>query len=186
MDKNNTKNLLVAHTCCAVCLCYPSTRLKDYNTIFYFYNPNIYPVDEYERRRDELIKHCNDNNFVLNVEESEEYKNKWYTDIKGLETEPEKGLRCDKCFHHRLKQAFIYAEKIGAKYVTTVMTVSPHKNSKKIEAIANSIAKDFDGIEYLFIDFKKEDGFKKTSILANETGLYRQNYCGCEFSINKK
>jgi len=186
MQKINTKSLLVAHTCCAVCLCYPSTCLKDYNTIFYFYNPNIYPLDEYERRRDEFIKYCNLNNFVLDVEESEEYKNDWYVDIKGLENEDEKGARCDKCFHHRLTQTFKHAKSIGAKYVTTVMTVSPHKDSKKIGAIANNIAKDFDGIKYLSIDFKKEDGYKKTSILANEAGLYRQNYCGCEFSINKK
>ena len=75
-----------------------------------------------------------------------------------------------------------YAKKIGAKYVTTVMTVSPHKNSKKIAEIGNSIASDFDGIEYLFIDFKKEDGYKKTNILANEADLYRQNYCGCLYS----
>lgn len=186
MEKNNTKSLLVAHTCCAVCLCYPSTRLEDYNTIFYFYNPNIYPLDEYERRRDEFIKYCCDNNFLLNVEDAESDKKNWYLDIKGLENEPEKGQRCDKCFHHRLIKAFTYAKSIGARYVTTVMTVSPHKDSKKIEGIANNVAKDFDGIEYLFIDFKKEDGYKKTSILANEAGLYRQNYCGCEFSINKK
>lgn len=185
MENKNTNNLLIAHSCCAVCLCYPSIELKNWHTIFYFYNPNIYPIDEYERRRDEFIKYSSKNNLNIYVEESGQDKNNWYSDIKGLENAAEKGARCDKCFYHRLTQAFHYAKSVNARYVTTVMTVSPHKDSKKIESIANRVAESFDGIEYLFIDFKKQDGFKKTNILANEAGLYRQKYCGCEFSIRK-
>lgn len=177
------KDKLVVHTCCAVCMCYPRTLLEDYDTIFYFYNPNIYPIEEYNRRRDEFIKFTQDNNIDIHIEENEAYIKDWYNDIKGFENEPEKGARCNICFKHRIAKAFEYANSINAKYVTTVMSVSPHKNSKAIEMIGNSISSKYDNIEYLHIDFKKKDGFKKTNIIANEAGLYRQHYCGCEFSI---
>ena len=146
-------------------------------------NPNIYPISEYERRRDEFINYADSLGIKTYVEEEDNDVSNWYNDIKGFENEPEKGARCSICFKHRIKRAFEYAKNINAKYVTTVMTVSPHKNSKVIEMIGNSLADEYKEIKYLHFDFKKKDGFKKTNIIANNAGLYRQNYCGCEFSI---
>lgn len=177
------KEKLVVHTCCGVCMSYPRTILEDYDSVFYFYNPNIYPISEYERRRDEFVNYSNSLGINIYVHEEKEAVQNWYDDIKGFESEPEKGARCSICFRHRMRKAFEYAESINAKYVATVMTVSPHKNSKVIQMIGESLAKEYDGIDYLHFDFKKKDGFKKTNIIANEAGLYRQNYCGCEFSI---
>ena len=177
------KEKLVVHTCCAVCMSYPRTILEDYDSVFYFYNPNIYPISEYERRRDEFINYANSLGINIYVHEENDAVKNWYDDIKGFENEPEKGSRCSICFKHRIRKAFEYAKSINAKYVATVMTVSPHKNSKVIQMIGESLSKEYDGIDYLHFDFKKKDGFKKTNIIANEAGLYRQNYCGCEFSI---
>ncbi|MEI0537793.1 epoxyqueuosine reductase QueH [Brachyspira pulli] len=177
------KEKLVVHTCCAVCMSYPHTILEDYDSVFYFYNPNIYPISEYERRRDEFINYANFLGINIYVHEENDAVKNWYDDIKGFENEPEKGSRCSICFKHRIRKAFEYAKSINAKYVATVMTVSPHKNSKVIQMIGESLSKEYDGIDYLHFDFKKKDGFKKTNIIANEAGLYRQNYCGCEFSI---
>lgn len=179
------KPKLIIHTCCAVCMCYPKTMLEneDYETIFYFYNPNIYPLKEYKRRRDEFIDYAKSLNIKTHIEENEKYIEEWNNDIKGFENEPERGERCNLCFKHRINKAFEYAKNVNAKYVTTVMTISPHKDSKVIETIGNSLALKYFPIEYLHIDFKKKDGFKKTNIIANEFGLYRQNYCGCKFSM---
>ncbi|WP_026364349.1 epoxyqueuosine reductase QueH [Brachyspira innocens] len=177
------KEKLVVHTCCGVCMSYPRTILEDYDSIFYFYNPNIYPIEEYKRRRDEFVNYADSLGIKTYVEEEYNDVSNWYDDIKGFENEPEKGARCSICFKHRIKRAFEYAKNINAKYVTTVMTVSPHKNSKVIEMIGNSLADEYKEIKYLHFDFKKKDGFKKTNIIANNAGLYRQNYCGCEFSI---
>ena len=177
------KGKLVVHTCCAVCMSYPRTILEDYDSVFYFYNPNIYPISEYERRRDEFINYANSLGINIHVHGENDAVKNWYDDIKGFENEPEKGARCCICFKHRMRKAFEYAKSINAKYVATVMTVSPHKNSKVIQMIGESLSKEYDGIDYLHFDFKKKDGFKKTNIIANEAGLYRQNYCGCEFSI---
>ena len=162
---------------------YPRTILEDYDSIFYFYNPNIYPIEEYKRRRDEFINYADSLGIKTYVEEEDNDVSNWYNDIKGFENEPEKGARCSICFKHRIKRAFEYAKNIDAKYVTTVMTVSPHKNSKVIEMIGNSLADEYKEIQYLHFDFKKIDGFKKTNIIANNAGLFRQHYCGCEFSI---
>ena len=158
------KEKLVVHTCCGVCMSYPRTILEDYDSIFYFYNPNIYPIEEYKRRRDEFINYADSLGIKTYVEEEDNAVSNWYNDIKGFENEPEKGARCSICFKHRIKRAFEYAKNIDAKYVTTVMTVSPHKNSKVIEMIGNSLADEYKEIQYLHFDFKKKDGFKKTNI----------------------
>ncbi len=178
-------NLLLVHTCCAVCLCYPNELLKSLgfsNIIFYFYNPNIFPIKEYERRKSELIEHAKKHSINLEVEENHSHIKNWYEDIKGFENELEKGKRCDICFNHRLRKTFEHAKNVKAKTVTTVMTVSPHKSSKNIELIGSKLSKEYE-IDYLALDFKKQDGFKKTNIIANENSLYRQDYCGCECSM---
>ena len=103
-------------------------------------------------------------------------------EAKGLENEPERGLRCNKCIALRLKNAAKKAKELGILKYTTSLVISPHKNFEKITKIGNDMA---NGIEYVAIDFKKKDGFLKTNNLSKELGLYRQNYCGCEFSKNQ-
>ena len=104
--------------------------------------------------------------------------------IHGLENEPEKGARCNKCFEYRLDRAAQKAMESGIKYFTTTLTVSPHKVSKNVFEAGNNAAQKY-GIKFLAVDFKKNNGFLKTMQLAKENDFYRQQYCGCEFSIRK-
>ena len=187
---------LLLHCCCAVCASYPFLQLKEmgYELVLYFYNPNIYPNVEYQRRLDELKKLSEMYGAKLIVEE--ESYDYWLNLVKGLENEPEKGARCSICFKERLSRAVLCAIKENCEYFTTTLTVSPHKNSKQIFECTDEVLKVIQSREnrgeepykipqFLKIDFKKQDGFKKTSKLADEYGFYRQEYCGCEFSVRK-
>ena len=105
----------------------------------------------------------------------------YYNYVKGLENEPERGKRCLKCFELRFKKTAEKAKELGFENITTSMIISPHKNFTSLCQIGNEIAKEYD-INFLDIDFKKQDGFLKTNKLSKELGLYRQNYCGCTFA----
>lgn len=172
----------ILHACCAVCSAYPVEKLKSmgYEPIVYFFNPNIAPNEEYERRRDELVKYCEKIGVELVVEDGS-HEN-WLEFISGLENEPEKGKRCEKCFEYRLLQAVRKAKELGISNFTTTLTVSPHKNSQIIFKIAEKIAAD-ERMCFIAENFKKQNGFLRTMELAKENDFYRQNYCGCEFSI---
>ena len=172
----------VLHACCAVCSAYPVEKLKSmgFEPVIYFFNPNIAPEEEYERRRDELVKYCAKIGVELVVEDGS-HEN-WLEFIKGLENEPEKGKRCEKCFEYRLLRAVHKAKKLGISDFTTTLTVSPHKNSQIIFKIAQKIAAD-EGMSFISENFKKQNGFLRTMELAKENDFYRQNYCGCEFSM---
>ena len=178
------ENKILLHACCAICSGYPITLLKSmgYEPVVYYYNPNIFPKEEYEKRLNAertLCKH-------LGVEliEGEYEPEVFYNTVKGFENEPEKGKRCDICFELRLSSTAQLAKKLGINKFTTSIVISPHKNYAKLTEIGQTIAQATD-LEYLAIDFKKQDGFLKTNKLAKELGLYRQNYCGCEFSLPK-
>ena len=177
---------ILLHACCAVCASYPVLQLQQmgYEVILYFYNPNIYPFEEYQRRLDELRKLAKKYDVPLVIEETDyDY---WLNLIKAFENEPEKGARCSICFKERLSKAVSTAIKEGCEYFTTTLTVSPHKNTKQIFEAAKAVQSSIQNSpEFLEIDFKKQDGFKKTSKLADEYGFYRQKHCGCEFSIRK-
>ena len=179
---------LLLHCCCAVCASYPFLQLKEmgYDIVLYFYNPNIFPSAEYQRRLDELKKLSKKYDAKLIIEEtSHDY---WLNLVKGFEKEPEKGARCSICFKERLRKAVLCAKKENCEYFTTTLTVSPHKNSKQVFECAYSVLEETSqnqSPKFLEIDFKKQDGFKKTSKLADEYGFYRQEYCGCEFSVRK-
>lgn len=178
---------ILLHACCAVCASYPVLQLKDmgYEVVLYFYNPNIWPKEEYQRRLDELKKLSEKYKVKLIIEEtSYDY---WLNLVKGLENEPEKGQRCSVCFKERLSKAAIMALKEKCDYYTTTLTVSPHKSSKQIFEAAYNVLKNFDNssLKFLEVDFKKQEGYKKTSKLADEYGFYRQQYCGCEYSVRK-
>lgn len=176
------KDKIILHSCCAICSGYPVSLLKDlgYQVIVYFYNPNIYPDTEYQKRLEAQQSLCK----ALDCELiTENYDTQYFYDsVRGFENEPEKGKRCDICFELRLKETAKLAKKMGIKKFTTSIVISPHKNFEKLTNIGNKIADDFD-LEYVAIDFKKKDGFLKTNNISKELNLYRQNYCGCEFSI---
>lgn len=184
MERNSSKEKILLHACCAVCMAYPFELLSQaYEPVVFFSNPNIYPEEEYLRRRDELIRYCEENNFEYIIDDYEPQK--WYEYVKGLEREPEKGLRCNKCFLYRLDRTAQKAKALGVKYFTTTLTVSPHKVSKNIFEAGNIAAQNY-GLNFVENDFKKQNGFLKTMEIAKKNDFYRQQYCGCEFSIRKE
>ena len=175
MAQKNKKILL--HACCAICSGYPISLLKDlgYSPVVYFCNPNIDTEGEFNRRLEAQKKLCNYFNVELIVEPYNSMEYKQY--IEGLEMEPERGMRCDKCIELRLVKTFLKAKELGIECFTTSLVISPHKNFDKISQIGKSL-----GEGYVAIDFKKKDGFLKTNNLSKELNLYRQNYCGCKFA----
>lgn len=145
----------------------------------YFYNPNIYPQEEYLKRLEAQKTVCT--HFGCKLTQGEYEPQVYENYIKGLENEPEKGKRCDKCFELRLRKAAEFAKQNGFDCFTTSIVISPHKNYEKISAIGKTIEQEY-GIEYLDINFRKNDGFLKTNKISKELNLYRQNYCGCKFA----
>jgi len=177
------ENKILLHACCAICSAHPIELLKSmgYEVIVYFYNPNIYPIKEYEQRLETqkiLCKYFGVELIVGNYD-IESY----YLTVKGLENEPERGLRCDKCFKLRLTQTAQKAKEIGIENFSTSIVISPHKSFTKITTLGEKIALDYN-LNYIAIDFKKKDGFLRTNTIARELNLYRQNYCGCKFSLS--
>lgn len=176
------KNKILLHACCATCCGYPLHKLFDlgFEPVIYFYNPNISPEAEYLKRLNELKLYLDKKNIEY-IEDKYEPEF-WAEYIKGLEQEPEKGKRCEKCFELRLLKTAKKTKELNLESFTTTLTVSPHKNSDMIFEIANKIARD-ENIKFLELNFKKENGFLKTMQIAKEENFYRQNYCGCEYSI---
>lgn len=182
MEQNANKILL--HACCAICSAHPIEMLKNsgYDVVVYFYNPNIFPAEEYERRLDAertLCKH-----FGVELIEGEYEPQKYFDYVKGYEQCPEKGARCELCFKLRLEETARKARALGIDTFTTSIVISPHKNFATLTKIGEEIAAT-EGLKYLAIDFKKKDGFLKTNKISRELGLYRQNYCGCKYSVAK-
>ena len=177
MDKK-----VLMHACCAVCSAYPIELLRQdgYEPVLYFFNPNIFPSEEFTRRLDELRKYAEKKKVELIVEKQS--AEDWYNAIAGLENEPERGRRCKRCFEYRLLYTVLKAFKLEYKYFTTTLTVSPHKQSQVIFEVAKELADKYE-LTFLDYDFKKNDGFLKTMKIAKEENFYRQNYCGCEFSM---
>ncbi len=176
ISKLKTKPKLLLHVCCAPCSTACLKRLIEYfDVTLYFYNPNIDILDEYNLRAEQFKKF--DCNVVIEKYNHDEFLSK----VKGLENELEGGNRCPVCFKLRLEKTFEYAKLHNFDYVTTSLTISPHKDSQVINKIGG-ILQDNYKINYLFSDFKKKDGYLKSIKFSKEFNLYRQNYCGCEFS----
>ena len=176
---------VLLHCCCAVCAGYSIEKLfsLSYEPVLFWFNPNIYPVEEYERRFAELKRYSEKLSLELIVGENDQ--NEWREFVSGLETEKEGGARCLKCFDYRLSAAAKEAKAKNIEKFTTTLTISPHKNSKNIFLSGNKAAQEF-GRTFIEIDFKKQDGFLKTMQIAKQENFYRQKYCGCEFSILKE
>lgn len=179
-----TNPRLCLHACCAPCSSYVLEYLnKHFDITVFFYNPNISPKPEYDFRKSEIerliseLPHEGDIKFI-----SEEYSPKAFFDIaKGLENLPEGGERCFKCYELRLRKTAEAAKAGGFDYFTTTLSISPHKNAQKLNEIGAKLSEEY-GINYLFSDFKKKNGYKRSCELSEEYNLYRQNYCGCVFS----
>lgn len=175
-----SENKVLLHTCCAICSAYPIQHLQSlgYEVLCYFYNPNIFPESEYQKRLEAQEILCENLGCKLLVEE---YNPQEFFEI-GLENEPEKGKRCEKCFDLRLSQTFETAQNLGIENVSTSIVISPHKDFELISQMGLSFGEKY-GINYLAIDFKKNDGMKKSNEAAKNLELYRQDYCGCKYSV---
>jgi len=179
--KNRVKPRLLLHACCAPCSTAVVERLAaDYDISIYFYNPNIYPVEEYRQRRDELIHWCSNVADVPCIV-GEYVPEAWMEQIRGLEHEPERGRRCNRCFRLRLQRAAIYAREHHYDLFTTVLSISPHKRYECINRLGLALARHH-GIEFYAANFKKKNGFKRSIEISHTQNFYRQNYCGCVFS----
>ncbi len=179
---------LLLHSCCAPCSSYVLEYLSNYFkiTVFY-YNPNIYPESEYTKRILEQqtllsqMKTCHPITFMAGNYDSDRF----YEMAKGLEHVAEGGERCSKCYELRLREAAEVARKCGFDYFATTLSISPLKNAVKLNEIGMRLAKEY-GVDYLLSDFKKKNGYKRSIELSKKYGLYRQDYCGCEFSVPEK
>lgn len=175
---------LLLHVCCAPCSSYCLEYLSKYFDItVYFYNPNISIADEYNYRLSEEKRLVSLMPFEhpVNVIEGEYLPKDYFDYVKGLENEPEGGKRCEKCFRLRLESSARYAKKHGFDYFTTTLTISPLKNAQLLNSIGAELAEKY-GVPWLYSDFKKREGYKRSIVLSKEYDLYRQNYCGCVFS----
>lgn len=174
------KPTLLLHSCCGPCSSACIERLKDYFKItVIYYNPNIEPLAEYEHRKSEQMRLLKELDIAfLDCD----YDNGVFRNLtKNLSLEPEGGKRCAVCFGIRLKQTAVVAKENNFDYFGTTLTVSPHKNSQLINKIGEKIGEKI-GIKFLYSDFKKKDGYKRSIELSKEYNLYRQNYCGCLYS----
>ena len=179
---------LLLHVCCAPCYSYVLEYLNKYFdiTVFY-YNPNISSVDEYNKRLNEekrfVVEYPFDND--IKVVNGEYDNDKFEEIIKGLENEKEGGARCFKCYRLRLEESAKYAKENNFDYFTTTLTISPYKNANKLNEIGKELEELY-GIKYLYSDFKKKNGYKRSIELSHEYNLYRQDYCGCVYSVRNK
>ncbi len=173
---------ILLHVCCAVCAAYCLEKLRQegHEVTGFFYNPNIHPEQEYLKRLEETERLGREQRFPLIV--GDYNLEAWSRRIKGWEQEPEGGRRCPECFGLRLEATAKLAEEKRFEAFATTLTVSPHKNAKVINKIGSDIA---NGL-FLTRDFKKQDGFKKTQELAKQYNLYRQDYCGCIYSLKER
>lgn len=178
------KPRLLLHVCCGVCAAYVCRILKaDFSVELFFYNPNIFPENEYFKRLNEAEKIAKIHD--LNIITGDYKHDAWLKAVGGHENDKEGGKRCEICFAYRLRKTAELAAKKNYDYFTTTLSVSPRKKSEIISGIGNNSAKKYKAA-YLDKNFKKRDGFKKTIELSKNFNLYRQNYCGCEFSVRKK
>ena len=175
---------LLLHVCCAPCSSYCLEYLSNYFDItVYYYNPNISKKKEYEYRLSEEKRFISIKEFKYPVKltESEYRPEDFFAAVKGLEKEPEGGARCKECFRLRLEASAKKAKEQGFDYFTTTLTISPLKNAALLNEIGAEMGERY-GVKWLYSDFKKKEGYKRSIELSREYDLYRQNYCGCVFS----
>ena len=187
LSKIKEKKKLLLHSCCAPCSSHVISFLTNYFDItILYYNPNISPKEEYDKRKEEqirLIKEIDKTNKVDIIDC--DYDNDLYESlIKGYEDCPERGDRCTICFNLRLDKTAHLASDLKYDYFCSTLSVSPYKNSKLINEIGETFSKKYN-IKWLYSDFKKENGYKHSIELSHKYNLYRQNYCGCKYSVRE-
>ena len=184
IQKNGRVPSLLLHGCCAPCSSYVLEYLSEYFdiTVFY-YNPNISPKEEFSKRSAELSRLISEmpQKHAIRLVEGKYDSERFFEMSKGLENAREGGERCFKCYRMRLEETAKAAKSGGFDYFTTTLSVSPLKNAQKLNQIGKELS-DMYGVPYLFSDFKKRDGYKRSCELSRVYGLYRQNYCGCVYS----
>lgn len=177
---------LLLHSCCGPCSSYCLEVLSKYFfvTVLWF-NPNIHPKEEYLLRLENQRKIINTLPVThpVNLEVLPYGADRYFEFVKGFENEPEGGERCELCFLQRLEKCAEYAKENGFDYFTTTLTVSPHKNAPLINSIGEELQEKY-GVKFLPSDFKKKNGYKRSTELSKKYDLYRQDYCGCIFSKN--
>ena len=178
---------ILLHSCCAPCSSHVITFLTNFFDItILYYNPNIAPIEEYNKRKEEQIKLINKIETKGKIDiidcdyDNDIYENK----IKGYEECPERGARCTICFNLRLEKTAEIAKKNNFDYFCSTLTVSPYKNATLINKIGNNLSNKYN-IKWLYSDFKKADGYKHSIELSKKYNLYRQDYCGCIYSKRK-
>ncbi|NLG04392.1 MAG: epoxyqueuosine reductase QueH [Clostridia bacterium] len=185
--KNQIRPTLLLHSCCAPCSSYVLSYLQEYFEItLFYYNPNISPIEEYHKRVEEqkrLLEEFKQNGITGQISFLEgAYEPHRFKELsKNLEALPEGGERCFKCYALRLNETAKQAAKGGFDYFTTTLSISPHKNAVKLNEIGEAAGVVY-GIPYLVSDFKKKSGYQQSILFSKEYGLYRQDYCGCEYS----
>ena len=184
---NNLKDKpkLLLHACCGVCSSSVLESLIPYFDItILYYNPNIYPEEEFKKRLSTLNKLIKKMNIKIKIEVPSYKEEEFYDIAKGLEMEKEGGERCTKCFYLRLNKTAKIAKENGYDYFCTTLSVSPYKDSQKLNKIGKVLEEKYN-IKYLYSDFKKKEGYKRSNELSKKYELYRQNYCGCKYSLNE-
>ena len=186
--KNGVVPSLLLHSCCAPCSSYCLEYLSQYFKItVLYYNPNLFPAGEYERRVSEQKKLVSalPTKYPVTLVEMKGEPEEFYSAVKGLEHTGEGGERCFACFRLRLERAARYAKENGFDFFTTTLTISPLKNAQKLNEIGEEAGEKF-GVRHLPSDFKKKNGYKRSVELSKVYGLYRQDYCGCVFSKRER
>ncbi len=178
---------LLLHSCCAPCSSYVLEYLSQYFQItVLYYNPNIYPPEEYEHRVKEQQRFIQE--FPMKYKaaflEGTYDTERFYQMAEGMEDLPEGGERCTSCYELRLREAAEYARRLDMDYFTTTLSISPRKDARRLNEIGARLAEEY-GIAYLFSDFKKKNGYLRSIQISKEYGMYRQNYCGCIFSMRE-
>ena len=186
ISKLDYRPKLLLHACCAPCSSHTLMVLKDYFDITIFYsNDNIYPKSEYDKRLDEIStfvkKISNDIDVIYDEYNESDFDNA----ISGLESLGEKSKRCYECYKLRLEKTAIKAKEFNYDYFTTTLSISPYKVEKWINEIGYMLEDKYQ-IKYLYSNFKKDDGYNDSIKLSNEYGLYRQDYCGCKYSLKER
>lgn len=186
--KEEGKPKLLLHVCCGACSCYPLVFLTElFDITILFSNSNIAPKEEYDKRLNALKGYVNqiekDLNTKINIIEDEYNHNCFIKDLIPYKDEKEGGKRCEICIEKRMRRLFEYAIKNDFKYVTTVMTISRNKNSLFLNELGSKLENEYKTIKYIHADFKKDGGQELGIKLSTKYNVYRQNYCGCEFSL---
>ena len=184
---NGRRSRLLLHACCGPCSSAVLEQLSQYFEItILYYNPNIWPAEEYHRREEELERFvAQAHPLGVTVVEDRYDPQEFYDAARGLEDEPERGQRCTACYRLRMRRAAQYAAEHGFDWFTTTLSISPHKDAVRINQIGQELAAEF-GVPHLPSDFKKKNGYLRSLQLSAEYGLYRQDYCGCVFSARPR